>query len=121
MVDYAFVAREYFDASHQVEGYPGCGAPHGHTFKVTAVIQGGLERDDNGIWRTFSSELLQDNLRSFTKELDGRDLNAMMKGTTPTPELIAAWFLERLPAADWVEVEMGWRKVSGIAKRNKKL
>lgn len=119
MVDYAYTAQAYFDASHRVEGYPGCNAPHGHTWRVRATVIGGLERDAQNIFRTNLSEDLQDELARICEELDERDLDAMV-GVVSIPEVVAAWFLERLPDVDVVEVEMGWRKAQGTARRNKK-
>jgi 6-pyruvoyl-tetrahydropterin synthase len=121
MVDYALTAHAYFDASHTVLGDQMCGAAHGHTFHVSATVVGGMEREGTGLWRVHQTETLQQDLDRIARELDNRDLNAMMVGSAPVPETIAAWFLERLAYADYVDVEMGWRKVTGRATRNKKL
>lgn len=120
MADHAVLVHSAFDASHQIEDDPLCGRDHGHTFHVTACVEGILERDESSIWRVFGTEDLQQRLDSVTRELDLRDLNAMMPGSTPIPETIAAWILERITDADYVEVEMGWRRLTGRASRNKK-
>lgn len=113
-------AQSYFDASHVLEGDDFCGGDHGHTFKVTAHVVGDLEVDISGIWRVQGAEDLYGRLDRIVSELDGRNLNKMMPGAQPTPEGIANWVLERIPTADWVEVEMGWRHLMGRAYRDKK-
>lgn len=120
MANHAVLVHGAFDASHQVEGDLRCGKPHGHTFRVSVCVDGILEKDEAGIWRVFGTEDLQDRLDTIVAELDLRDLNAMMPGSTPIPETIAAWVLERITDADYVEVEMGWRRLKGRASRNKR-
>lgn len=120
MVDYAFTAKASFDASHTVPGYPGCSALHGHTWRVSVSVGGPLEPDENGLRRVALSDSLENDLRRLMEELDERDLVAMLPGVVTTPEGVAAWILERLPAADFVEVEMGWRRSTGRANRNKR-
>jgi hypothetical protein len=63
---------------------------------------------------------LQDQLEAVVAELDRRDLDVMMVGSVTVPEIIAGWILERLPNADWVEVEVGWRGETGRARRTKR-
>ena len=122
MVDYAFTAVTQFDAGHSVAGYLNCSRRgHGHTWTVSATVEGPLERDDDtGVWATAFSDGLTDDLERIARELDGRDLNDMAPGADSTPEGLAAWFLERLADVDFVEVEMGWRRVRGTARRNRK-
>lgn len=121
VVDYALTAHASFDASHTVAGDSLCGGDHGHTFRVSATVVGDLEREESGLWRVHQTVTLQVDLERIAAELDGRNLNAMMVGSVTVPETIAAWFLERLAYADYVDVEMGWRRISGRARRNKKL
>ena len=120
MVDYAYTARASFDSSHRVPGYPGCDYPHGHTWNVAVTVTGALEPDENDIRRVNLSEDIVYDLTLVIDEIDGRDLDAMLPGISTIPEGVAAWILERLPVADQVEVEMGWRRVTGLARRNKK-
>lgn len=106
-----------FDASHQVAGVAGCDRPHGHTFEVTASVEGPLLSEGSGVKRVARSEGTQQALDAITAELDRRDLDAMMPGSLSIPEVIAAWILERLPDCSEVQVEMGWRRETGKAKR----
>jgi len=113
-------AYAYFDASHTVAGDEFCSGDHGHTFRATAHVSGLAEFDMSGILRVQGAENLHQELARISLELDGRNLNAMMLGAQTTPESIASWILERIPSADWVEVEMGWRHQTGRAERDKK-
>lgn len=119
-MDFAYRVHSSFDASHRVEGVKRCERLHGHTFDVTASIEGPLMAEADGVKRVRLSETLQEELDAITAELDHRDLNEMMVGSIPIPEVIAGWILERLPNADWVLVKMGWRRTVGWAKRNKR-
>jgi len=119
-MDYALRYRSQFDASHQVEGVLGCDRRHGHTFWVTASIEGPLLAEEGGVRRVKLSEGVQSALDAVTAELDRRDLNEMMIGSLPIPEVIASWIIERLPHVDTVEVEMGWRREAGWARRAKR-
>lgn len=119
-MDYALRFHSHFDASHLVEGVEGCDRRHGHTFDVTVSISGPLVKEASGVYRVARSENVQSQLDAATAELDRRDLNDMMVGSVPTPETIAAWILERIPEADWVEVAMGWRRETGWSRRNKR-
>jgi len=119
MVDYMQSAEIKFDASHQVDKVPGCKMLHGHTFTVRAAVSGNLEADEEGVRRVqYYEDLAQ--LENLREELDERHLNDMMPGVVTTPEGVAAWFLERLPNVDHVEVTQGWRRTTGRATRNKK-
>lgn len=121
MTDYSVTVQAYFDASHVVEDMAGCSTLHGHTWLVRAAIEGPLEQDENGLYRVRELDVLpQHALDLLMQELDGRHLNDMLPATLTTPEGVAAWFLERLPTMDYVEVEMGWRKQTGRARRNKR-
>lgn len=118
---YAVTVQAYFDASHQVEGMVGCNGRHGHTWCVRATVVGEREVDENGVLRVAYLDTQPDwRLQSVANELDARDLNDMLPAVITTPEGVAAWFLERIPEADYVEVEMGWRKQTGRATRDKK-
>jgi 6-pyruvoyl-tetrahydropterin synthase len=117
---YARNFKSQFDAGHLTLGVPGHDRPHGHTFEVEVGIEGPLLAEEGGISRVARSDGIQERLNDICFELDGRDLDAMMPGSFPVPEVIAAWFLERLPDADFVQITMGWRKEVGWARRTKR-
>lgn len=119
-MDFALKYRMSFDASHQVPGVDGCDKPHGHTYRVTACIEGPLMQEEGRVRRVKMSYDLQRQLDEIGAELDERDLDKMMVGSVTVPEVIAGWILERLPNADWVEVEVGWRGETGWARRTKR-
>lgn len=116
---YALRFHSRFDASHHVD-IEGHDRPHGHTFEIEAGVYGDLMTESGGSRRVSRSEYIQEKLDAIAAELDLRDLNAMMIGSDPVPEVIAAWILERIPDADYVQVEMGWRRETGWAKRTKR-
>ena len=120
MVDYALRYEAHFDASHQLQDVPGCQVLHGHTYTVTAAVIGNLEPNEMGVARVQWAETIEDELGRIAEELDERHLNDMIPGAVTVPEGLAAWFLERLQYADYVEVSQGWRKVVGRATRNKR-
>jgi len=119
MVDYALTYDAYFDSSHQEKSVPQCSSFHGHTYHVSATVAGNLEQDENDVHRVQWYDTLE-ALETISKELDHRHLNDMLPGVVTIPETIAAWFLERLPQADYVEVKQGWRGPTGRATRNKR-
>jgi 6-pyruvoyl-tetrahydropterin synthase len=119
MVDYALTYDAYFDASHEEPSVPSCDTLHGHTYHVMATVVGNLERDEHDVHRVQWYDTLE-ALGLISQELDHRHLNEMLPGVITIPETIAAWFLERLPQADHVEVKEGWRGPTGRATRNKK-
>lgn len=80
-----------------------------------------MEMNASGVLREVrGAENLYVDLERITRELDGRDLDAMMPGASTTPEGIAAWILERMPQVDVVTVEMGWRRTVGQATRTRR-
>jgi len=117
---YAREFRSWFDASHLTSGVIGHERPHGHTFEVEVGIEGPMLSEEGGIRRVARSDGVQASLDAICAELDGRDLDVMMIGSFPVPEVIAAWFLERLPDVDYVKITMGWRKEAGWARRTKR-
>lgn len=119
MVDYALTYEAFFDASHQELSVPGCDGLHGHTYEVRIAVEGPLEQDENNVHRVQWYDTIQD-LVDVARELDHRHLNDMLPGVRTVPETIAAWFLERFPQADYVEVKQGWRGPTGKARRNKR-
>ena len=119
MVDYALTYDAFFDASHQELSVSGCEGLHGHTYEVHVTVEGDLEPDDNDVHRVQWYDTIA-GVQRVAGELDHRHLNDMLPGSVTIPEIIAAWFLERLPQADYVEVKQGWRGPTGRARRNKR-
>jgi 6-pyruvoyl-tetrahydropterin synthase len=118
MADYALTYSGAFDASHVEAAVPGCSRMHGHTYRVMATVEGRLEPDEYNVPRV--ARYAEVELVDLCMELDGRDLNQMLPGVSTTPEGIAAWFLERLPAATEIEVTQGWRELTGRARRTRR-
>ena len=77
-------ATASFDASHMVKNPLRCSKQHGHSFEVTARVQGDYQPE------------VQEELEVLLRELDGRDLNVMMIAGDPSVTGIAAWIMERL-------------------------
>jgi 6-pyruvoyl-tetrahydropterin synthase len=119
-VEYALRFRSRFDASHIAEGVAGHERQHGHTFDVEVSVSGALELQPGGARRAVDADVIQATLDAICRELDLRHLNDMMVGSDPVPEVIAGWFLERIPMAEWVTVKMGWRGETGWAKRTRR-
>lgn len=90
-------ATDWFSASHEYPENPiWSGAqPHGHTYEVAAEVEGEMDPKTH---RVRGSKDLVESLRAICAELDGRDLDRMMAGSTSTPEVVAAWILERVAA-----------------------
>jgi 6-pyruvoyl-tetrahydropterin synthase len=90
-------ATATFDASHQVKLPLRCSKQHGHSFRVSAMSQGEYEPE------------LQEGLEVLLRELDGRDVNAMLTAGDPSVTGMAHWIMERLlgshPRLVKVEVE----------------
>ena len=76
-------ATAAFDASHQIQSPLRCSKPHGHSFQVIAMV-GSYEPD------------VQERLEVLLRELDGRDLNAMLVAGDPSVTGVASWIMERL-------------------------
>jgi 6-pyruvoyltetrahydropterin/6-carboxytetrahydropterin synthase len=66
--------RSEFSAAHALRNYGGkCENPHGHNFRVEAVVQGDKPDPDTEILADFS--LLKQDLNSVLSGLDHRNLN----------------------------------------------
>jgi 6-pyruvoyltetrahydropterin/6-carboxytetrahydropterin synthase len=119
VTDYALSYDAYFDASHDEPAVPACNRLHGHTYHVTVTVSGNLEPDEHDVHRVQWYETLE-SLLTVAGELDHRHLNDMLPGVVTIPETLAAWFLERFPYAEYVEVKQGWRGPTGRATRRKR-
>ena len=91
------VAREFtFDAAHFIldeKGSP-CEEPHGHTYRVRAVVEGPVGKDGMVIdFRDIKNAFNE----CVAPWLDHKDLNKVM--ANPTAENIALWILDALRPA----------------------
>lgn len=93
-VIYTMGVQKRFAASHQLKDHPFCGKLHGHTYKVKVVVQGDPDPDTFNFVADYGE--FDKRVNDLLRELDGRDLNAMMPGTIPSAQGIANWFWERL-------------------------
>ncbi len=80
---------DHFDSMHLLPGHPKCGVPHGHTYKVEAVVEGPVR---DGMVVDFGR--LKESLREALRDYDHADLNRFM--AFPSCENIAADLLKRL-------------------------
>lgn len=81
--------REHFDSSHHLPGHPKCGVPHGHTYRVEAIVEGPVV---NGMVVDF--DVLKSALREITGAFDHTDLNGLLP--YPSCENIAQEIHRRL-------------------------
>ena len=109
------IGRTYhFEAAHHLPNVPDghkCKNLHGHNYRVEVVVRGGL--DDRGFVRDFAE--LDAQLAPLLAVVDHRLLNDIKGLENPTAEIIAAWFLQRLPGCERVRVyETGdaWAEVT---------
>ena len=81
-------------AGHHLPDVPECQYPgHGHTFIVGVVSRATA---DSALGSRPSLYELGAELELVLAELQGKDLNRMMTGSTPTGPNIAHWVLERM-------------------------
>jgi len=104
-----------FEASHQL-AEPPCDREHGHSWKLVVTIAASFDPLRGS--RNSIAELRTD-VGSLARELDHRNLNAMLPGVVTRPEGVAAWAQERLlmkyPHVHEVAVWMG-SEVCGIVR-----
>lgn len=98
------IAREYrFESAHRLPKLPPthkCSNLHGHNYRIVVYAAG--ELDERGFVMDFAE--LDAIVDPLIKQVDHRTLNDIPGLENPTAELIAAWFLERIPAASRVRV-----------------
>ena len=84
-----------FDAGHHLPNVPAdhkCAARHGHTYRVTVVVEG--EVDEHVGWVMDFGEVRK-VVGPLVAQLDHADLNQVEGLANPTAELIAKWFWDR--------------------------
>jgi 6-pyruvoyltetrahydropterin/6-carboxytetrahydropterin synthase len=98
------IGRTYrFEAAHHLPLLPDghkCKRMHGHSYRVDVVVRGSL--DARGFVADFAE--IDAEILPLVARVDHRVLNDIEGLENPTAELIAAWFLERVPAAQSVRV-----------------
>jgi 6-pyruvoyltetrahydropterin/6-carboxytetrahydropterin synthase len=85
-----------FSAAHHLEGYPGeCADPHGHNFKVEAVVMG-EKLDEVGM--VIDLRVIKMELKKVVSEFDHKYLNrlSIFKEKNPTSENIATHIYQKL-------------------------
>jgi 6-pyruvoyltetrahydropterin/6-carboxytetrahydropterin synthase len=92
-MDYSVLIEDTFDAGHTVEGHPECARLHGHRYRIQVEATLRFEPVRRQVTDTTP---LQQSVREACAELEGRLINDMLPGVVPTPDGIAAWFMERL-------------------------
>lgn len=93
-MDVVTIALASFDAGHVLPEDPQCSAEgHGHSWQVMVEVTGDLNVQRG---RARGSDGLETALETLVSELNGRSLNKMMPGATPSPNGIALWVMERL-------------------------
>jgi len=108
------IGRTYrFEAAHYLplvpEGHR-CRNLHGHNYRVTVVLLGGL--DARGFVKDFAE--IDSVVEPLLRQLDHRLLNDVDGLENPTAEIIAAWFLDRIPGCERVcvhENDDSWAEV----------
>jgi 6-pyruvoyltetrahydropterin/6-carboxytetrahydropterin synthase len=98
------IGRTYrFESAHRLPLLPDthkCRRMHGHGYRVDIVVAGRL--DGRGFVADFAE--LDAAVLPVIAEVDHRVLNDIEGLENPTAELIAAWFLARIPACESVRV-----------------
>ena len=113
-VQQARIGRRYrFEAAHYLPRVPEdhrCRNLHGHNYRVTVVLLGGL--DARGFVKDFAE--IDSVVEPLLRQLDHRLLNDVDGLENPTAEIIAAWFLDRIPGCERVcvhENDDSWAEV----------
>ena len=109
------IGRSYrFESAHYLpkvsEGHR-CRNLHGHNYRVEVVVKGTL--DTRGFVKDFFE--VDAVVAPLVAQLDHKLLNEVKGLENPTAEVIARWFLERIPDCERVRVsenEDCWAEVS---------
>ena len=109
------IGRSYrFESAHHLPKVPvghRCRNLHGHNYRVDLTYAGTL--DGRGFVKDFSE--IDDLVAPLLAKVDHRLLNDVEGLENPTAEIIARWFLDRLPGCESVrvyETDTCWAEVS---------
>lgn len=111
------IGRAYrFESAHRLPLLPEthkCHHLHGHNYRMVVEVRGSL--DDRGFVADFAE--IDESVLPLVKQVDHKVLNEIEGLENPTAEIIATWFLARIPNAArvrvyenddcWAEVETG--------------
>lgn len=109
------IGRTYrFESAHHLPKVPAghrCRNLHGHNYRVDLIYAGKL--DERGFVKDFAE--IDDLVAPLLALVDHRLLNEVEGLENPTAEIIARWFLDRLPDCETVrvyETDTCWAEVS---------
>lgn len=98
------IGRTYrFESAHHLPNLPDghkCKNLHGHNYRLEVVVRGNL--DARGFVKDFAE--IDAVVAPLLKRVDHRLLNDVEGLENPTAEVIAAWFLARVPDCESVRV-----------------
>lgn len=98
------IGRTYrFESAHFLPNVPPghrCRNLHGHNYRIEVEFTGPI--DERGFVRDFAE--LDAAIAPLLAQVDHKLLNDVQGLENPSAEMIAAWFLERLPGASRVRV-----------------
>ena len=86
-------ATAVFWGSHTLKDHPICGRDCGHTWTVEMTITGDEDEEFHGFPEDEGKFL--DELEQSAAELNGKDIDKMVKPAFSSPVGIAHWFYER--------------------------
>jgi queuosine biosynthesis protein QueD len=100
----ATIGRTFrFESAHFLPKVPEghrCRNLHGHNYRIEVVLTGPV--DERGFVKDFGE--IDADVTPLLKQVDHKLLNEVQGLDNPTAEIIARWFLERLPAAARIRV-----------------
>ena len=110
-MDLLIKAKGSFDAGHHLPEIEECSREgHGHRFEVIVISKAIIDPHRGSLPEIHA---LSAELDLIMAELNGKSLNKMMAGSTPTGPNIAMWILERItvafPKVVQVRVAIDWR------------
>ncbi len=85
-----------FESAHWLPNVPDghkCGRMHGHSFRVTIVVEGKV---DAGAGRVMDYGLIKDAFAPLENQLDHYCLNDVEGLENPTSEVLAMWIWDRV-------------------------
>ena len=109
---YEITVKTHFDAAHKLVGYPGvCRRLHGHTFEVSASVQG---ENLNEVGIVYDFKELKEKVEQIISQFDHNYLNEIppLDKINPTSENLSKFIYEKLKETLGDKVTLNWVKVS---------